>query len=623
MNSGAYDNTIFHRSAVLNGSSGTTSAGSSADIIQGGGYTVVGRTFAHIPTAAAIKDEFSTAIYQDSSGTLAMAKTSSANSATSEWYFNVHNNVSALDTPTSDSTGTKTAYTVFGKVYSGLVVVDEIAALPDYNLDATLPSKQATGISSMPVTGLTFGEAKKHFPLTVDNLVYTNRITTQAGTSYTVSSSDNSLVTPTISNGVLSFKYASGKFGTATITINAKNLDGTSATSSFSVTVPDSATPGAGPAAAALTAPDVTAGTTKVFSVLSPDTDSTAALQPSTVTIVVAPTHGTATVDSTTGLVSYTPASGYTGADSLSYTVADSAGTVSSPAVVTLNVVAAPVSVTIGNSTTRSLTFTQPNGSVGHLTIGNGAAVVTFASSDVTITRSHGVAIATGSGASIAGITITNRGSSATLSLVSSGPVTLGSVVDAGRLAFINAPNATLTGTFNLGSTSHVIAAAATDATLLLGSGRSVVIDIPIVTNTNVTDSGSISRITSKQWLASDGGFYGILTPDIGRLNVSGTFAESLSLSSTGTDLSSANVGTVSGVWNIAGAIGSATVVSPAATWSVSANGSIGSLAIKGNLARATSRLVLFARSTFLALRPGQRWTPLTLFQRNILGLDN
>jgi cyclophilin family peptidyl-prolyl cis-trans isomerase len=99
VNSGAYDNTIFHRSAVLNSSTGLTSLGTAADIIQGGGYVVKGTSFTHIPTSAPVNDEFSTEIYNDSAGTLAMAKTSAANSATSEWYFNVHDNTSSLDSP--------------------------------------------------------------------------------------------------------------------------------------------------------------------------------------------------------------------------------------------------------------------------------------------------------------------------------------------------------------------------------------------------------------------------------------------------------------------------------------------------------------------------------------------
>lgn len=578
--SGEYTNTIFHRSAILNGSNTTVSPANPADIIQGGGYVVSGQTLTHIPTTTPVDDEYTTRVEGDVAGTLAMAKTSQANSATSEWYFNVHNNTSALDTPTTDSNGVMTSYTVFGIVYSGMNVVDEIAKLPTYNV--------SSATSSVPVTGLTAGETAKHYPITARNLVYVTKISAVPGTSYTVTSSNNSLVTPTVSNGVLSFAYGSGKSGTAEITITAKNLDGTSATSSFTVTVPNSATPTAGPTAAAVSAPNVTSGTTASLFVLGGATDSLAALSPATVTIVTQPAHGTASVNSATGLVSYTPTAGYTGPDSFTYTVADTAGTVSGPATVSLTVVAPPATVTIGNATNRSLIFTQPNGSVAHLVVGSGAAIVTFAGSAVTISKSGFVDVASGADATISSITITNRGSAASLSLTSTGPVSLGSITDAGRLSFINAPTATLSGVYTLGSIGRVLAAAASGATLSLGSGKNTVILIPTVVNTNLTDTGSIARISSKQWLATDGGYYGILTPRIGQLKVTGSFAEMLNLSGAGYSLQNISVGQASGAWMAAGSVRSAIVASPAATWSIAAGGAIGKLAIAGNLGANT-----------------------------------
>ena len=231
-------------------------------------------------------------------------------------------------------------------------VVDEIAALPTYNVSSSL--------NTVPVTGLTENQAKKSAPITAGNLVFTNSISTTPGTVYTATSNDNALVTPKVTDGVLSFTYASGLSGTATITVVAKNLDGTSASTTFAVTVPNSAAPAAGPTAAAVTAPDVVAGKTATFGVLANGTDSVAALNQSSVAITTQPTHGTATVNSSTGLISYTPSAGYTGADTLSYTVADTSGTVSSPALVSLNVVSAPVTLTVGTPIARTLTFTEP-----------------------------------------------------------------------------------------------------------------------------------------------------------------------------------------------------------------------------------------------------------------------
>ena len=109
-----YNGTIFHRSVDLNtGNGGTPEA--PATIIQGGGYAIMNSSIGHIATNAPVQDEYQHELYGDVAGTLAMAKTSMANSATSEWYFNAADNTE-LDTPTTDSDGVTTSYTVFGIV---------------------------------------------------------------------------------------------------------------------------------------------------------------------------------------------------------------------------------------------------------------------------------------------------------------------------------------------------------------------------------------------------------------------------------------------------------------------------------------------------------------------------
>jgi cyclophilin family peptidyl-prolyl cis-trans isomerase len=586
VNSGAYTNTIFHRTAVLAANTGG-SPKTPADIIQGGGYKVAGASFKHIPTSAPVADEYTKAILNDSTGTLAMAKTGAANSATSEWYFNVHNNVSALDTPNNASGGALTSYTAFGTVLTGMNVVDQIAALPTYNVSSSL------GITTVPVLGLTTGQATKNRPITSANLVYTESVTSQPGTTYVVTSDNNSLVTPKVTDGVLSFTYASGKFGTANITILAKNLDGTSASQSLTVTVPNSATPSAGPTAAAVTAPNVVTGTATSVNVLGSATDSVAALNKSSVAIVTQPAHGTATVNTSTGAITYTPTAGYTGSDTLSYTIADTAGTVSSAAAVTLNVVAKPVSITIGTAGAKSLTFTQPSGAVGHLSIGGGTAVVTFAGSSLTQTTSAGVVTVSGADATIASVVITNKSAAASLSLTSTGAVTLGSVTDNGAVSILNAPNATLTGDSSFKSINRLVAAAAANADLSLGSGTSTTLTIPNVTNTSVSNTGAIASITSTQWINSDGGFYALNAPQIGRLKVTGAFADQLSLSGTGISINSAAVGQASAAWTLSGAVNAATLASPASTWSLTAAGRIGTLNIAGNLASNITALTI------------------------------
>jgi large repetitive protein len=68
-------------------------------------------------------------------------------------------------------------------------------------------------------------------------------------------------------------------------------------------------------------------------------------LNVSSVTITTAPAHGTATVDSASGSITYQPTSGYSGTDSLQYTVRDGLGAQSNKASVSVRIQPAPIAV--------------------------------------------------------------------------------------------------------------------------------------------------------------------------------------------------------------------------------------------------------------------------------------
>ncbi len=105
---GHYNGTIFHR--VINGF-----------MIQGGGFTA---DLNQKPTRAPIPNEAANGLKNDR-GTIAMARTSDPDSATSQFFINVRNN-DGLNRPSPDGHG----YCVFGKVISGMDVVDAIKAAP-------------------------------------------------------------------------------------------------------------------------------------------------------------------------------------------------------------------------------------------------------------------------------------------------------------------------------------------------------------------------------------------------------------------------------------------------------------------------------------------------------------
>ena len=106
---GHYDGTIFHR--VIDGF-----------MIQGGGMT---ESMKQKPTRAPIPLESRNGL-SNTRGTVAMARTGDPDSATSQFFINVKDN-DALDAANSrDGNG----YAVFGKVVSGMDVVDKIRVAP-------------------------------------------------------------------------------------------------------------------------------------------------------------------------------------------------------------------------------------------------------------------------------------------------------------------------------------------------------------------------------------------------------------------------------------------------------------------------------------------------------------
>ena len=105
--SGHYDGTIFHR--VIDGF-----------MIQGGGFT---KEMNQKETKAPIRNEAQNGL-KNARGTIAMARTSVVDSATSQFFINlVDNSFLDFQSPTPQGFG----YAVFGQVTDGLEVVDAIA----------------------------------------------------------------------------------------------------------------------------------------------------------------------------------------------------------------------------------------------------------------------------------------------------------------------------------------------------------------------------------------------------------------------------------------------------------------------------------------------------------------
>ena len=109
VNKGHYANTVFHRVIP-------------SFMIQGGGFEV---GMKQKPTDAEIENEATNGLKNDNY-TVAMARTNAPHSASSQFFINVANNGFLNHTaPSASGWG----YAVFGKVVSGMDVVDKIKAV--------------------------------------------------------------------------------------------------------------------------------------------------------------------------------------------------------------------------------------------------------------------------------------------------------------------------------------------------------------------------------------------------------------------------------------------------------------------------------------------------------------
>ena len=114
VNAGHYNGTQFHR--VIKGF-----------MIQGGGYDSEFRQRPTRPPIAIEAEQSVKAGLSNKPGTVAMARTGDPNSAQSQFFINVGDN-KRLDFRSPDAQGY--GYTVFGKVISGMDVVEKIAQAP-------------------------------------------------------------------------------------------------------------------------------------------------------------------------------------------------------------------------------------------------------------------------------------------------------------------------------------------------------------------------------------------------------------------------------------------------------------------------------------------------------------
>lgn len=245
VNSGAFNNTIIHRSVP-------------GFVIQGGGYRA-NSNLDSITRQAPIPLEYK---LPNVIGSVAMARTSVADSATSEWFVNVADNTTILGKNGSSPEG----YAVFARVIgTGMSVVNTIVGLPRTNLGDTTP------FSTLPLYNYTAGSSPQ-----IANLVAVTTATVipiYPGTSgasvitFAVTSSAPTVATAAVSGSTLTVTPFSA--GTATLTITATDTNGSVATSTAQVTVTSSEVPTAPAITTQPIAQTVASGSTVVFRVVA------------------------------------------------------------------------------------------------------------------------------------------------------------------------------------------------------------------------------------------------------------------------------------------------------------------------------------------------------------------
>jgi VCBS repeat-containing protein len=336
---GKYNNTIFHRSAK---------SGGLPFVLQGGGFafndngpnptTLDPITNANTPT---VPNEPDFVNRSNVRGTIAMAKGSNANSATSQFFFNLNDNSAALNN-TSNSGG----FTVFGQVLNATTqhAIDVAAAVPT--------QAHASPFNEIPLKNYTFKNPDTFPGDTVrDNYLIVNSVAVLSRPeflSYTAVSSDPTAVSVSVVHEQMTLHFIHGTQSPVTITVTATDSVGHHTTTRFQVSVANRAPVSSDDAYTGnQDAPlNVNAGAGVLANDTDPDGNTLTAIK------VTDPTHGTVILNSDGSFI-YTPNAGFHGADTFTYKAND--GQLNgNTATVTITVNAPPTAVADSNATDQN-----------------------------------------------------------------------------------------------------------------------------------------------------------------------------------------------------------------------------------------------------------------------------
>lgn len=226
---GDYDGVYFHRLVA-------------GFVLQTGGYEA-SKLGQHIITDPAVHNEFdpTDAERSNKAGTIAMAKVGGdPNSATSEFFFNLADNSSNLDNQNG-------GFTVFGKVVSGMDVVNAIASLPTVSINGAgvpvhngyNPDPDGNPNTSAPVpTAKQVVQITKAQVITTHDSKVPNTVYKVLGITDAATGNATDLVTGKIVGDNLTLKYKPNSSGIAKVQVQVMDkVTGDSVVEEFEVKV--------------------------------------------------------------------------------------------------------------------------------------------------------------------------------------------------------------------------------------------------------------------------------------------------------------------------------------------------------------------------------------------------
>jgi cyclophilin family peptidyl-prolyl cis-trans isomerase len=219
VNSGRYDNALFTRLV-------------SGFVLQGGGLALnsAGNGLTAVSQNPAIPNEFGAS---NTLGTLAMALSGgNANSGTDQFFINLSNNSATLDAQ---------KFTVFGHLADAAATSTLFAlastGTKDESGSSAASSFPSVDLKNVPLTN--YSGTKFPADATANNYMLINSISVDKRDeflTYSVTSSDPSVVNASVTDEWLNLNYSATHAGTTTVTVTATDSFGATVSQSFNVT---------------------------------------------------------------------------------------------------------------------------------------------------------------------------------------------------------------------------------------------------------------------------------------------------------------------------------------------------------------------------------------------------